>query len=179
MRAARMTFVRWADVDGWQKEVSMSEVSNANAPANRALDQLRPFVGRWKMEIRWSEKTHKLVGGPAVVHSPVTFTWIEGGCFLVHHMSDDDSPTARWIIGADETSGAFALLYADARGVSRIYQMALDGGAWKIWRDSPGFHQRFLGRLSPDQNTIEASWEKSLDGVTWELDFELRYTKSH
>ena len=156
----------------------MSEVSNASVPANRALDTLRPLEGRWDMEIRWSEKTHKLIGGPASVRSPATFTWIEDGSFLVHHIGSDDSFAARWVIGADETSGGFALLYADARGVSRIYQMTLAERVWKIWRDSPGFHQRFIGRLSSDQRTIEARWEKSSDGGSWELDFELTYTKS-
>jgi len=156
----------------------MGEGSKANAPANRTLDPLRPLTGRWEMEIRWSEKTHKLVGGPASVRSSVSFTWIEDGCFLVHHVGGDDSPAARWIIGADETSGGFAVLYADGRGVSRIYQMSLSGDVWRIWRDSPGFHQRFIAHLSPDRRTIEARWEKSSDSRTWELDFELTYTKS-
>jgi hypothetical protein len=156
----------------------MGEESKANASANRALDPLRPLAGRWEMEVRWSEETHKLIGGPASVRSPATFTWIEDGCFLVHHMGGHGSPAARWIIGVAETSGEFVVLYADARGVSRIYQMSLAGDAWRIWRDSPGFHQRFIGQLSQDRRTIEARWEKSSDGRTWVLDFELTYTKS-
>ena len=156
----------------------MGETSKANEPANRALDPLRALVGLWDTEIRWSEKAHKLVGGPASVRSSVTFAWVEDRCFLVHHIGNNDSPAARWIIGADETSGGFALLYADGRGVSRIYQMRLAAGVWRIWRDSPGFHQRFIGHLSPDQRTIEVHWEKSSDGNSWELDFEVTYTKS-
>jgi len=71
-----------------------------------------------------------------------------------------------------------AVLYADNRGVSRIYKMSLAENVWKIWRAAPGFHQRFIGRISPDQRSIEACWEKSNDGFIWENDFDLTYTKA-
>ena len=70
----------------------MGEGSKANAPANRTLDPLRPLTGRWDMEIWWSEKTHKLVGGPASVRSSVSSTWIEDGCFLVRHVGATTLP---------------------------------------------------------------------------------------
>jgi hypothetical protein len=82
------------------------------------------------------------------------------------------------MIGRDETSGAFVALYADSRGVCRIYQMSFAGNVWKIWRDAYGFHQRFTGRIGRDRRSIEARWEKSDDGTTWETDFDLQYTKA-
>ena len=149
----------------------------AAAPKSPAVAALKALAGRWVAEIRWSAKTHKLVGGPATVRAPVSFNWIEDDCFLVQHMGGESPPAARWIIGRDDTTGAFATLYADTRGVCRIYQMSLTHGVWRIWRDAPGFHQRFLGRFSPDLNTIEALWEKSADGSAWENDFDVTFTR--
>ena len=81
------------------------------------------------------------------------------------------------IIGLDDASGEFCQFFADARGMFRIYRMSLDGGVWRLWRDAPGFHQRFTGTLLPGGAAIEAYWEKSADGVAWEHDFDLTYTK--
>ncbi len=69
------------------------------------------------------------------------------------------------------------MLYSDARGVSRILQMSLSNGIWKMWRNAPGFLQRFTGSFSNHGNTITDYWEKSGDGSNWERDFDLTYTK--
>ncbi len=55
--------------------------------------------------------------------------------------------------------------------------MSFSGNLWKLWRHSPGFSQRFEGRISKDGNTITAEWEKSNDGRTWEHDFDVTYTR--
>jgi hypothetical protein len=146
--------------------------------ANPALSVLQPLIGSWTMTITWSENTHKLVGGPRSVEIPVSFAWASKGSFLVHKSGEDGVPAARWMIGRDDASGAFSALYADSRGVSRIYQMNFTGDLWKMWRAAPGFHQRFAGRINPDENTIEACWERSEDGSRWERDFDLTYAKS-
>ena len=69
------------------------------------------------------------------------------------------------------------MLYYDTRGVSRIYQVSLDGGAWKIWREAPGFRQRFTGTFGDGGRTIHGRWETSDNGSAWEHDFDLTYTK--
>ena len=46
-----------------------------------------------------------------------------------------------------------------------------------MWRDTPGFSQRFEGNVSADGRTITAYWEKSFDGSQWEHDFDVTYTK--
>jgi hypothetical protein len=147
-------------------------------PTNPALSVLQPLIGSWTTSIAWSEKTHKLVGGPRSVETPVSFAWASSGSFLVHISGGGGAPVAHWMIGRDDTSGAFSALYADDRGVSRLYEMSFAGDLWKMWRAAPGFHQRFAGRISPDGNAIEACWEKSEDGSNWERDFDLIYTKS-
>jgi hypothetical protein len=69
------------------------------------------------------------------------------------------------------------MLQTDSRGISRIYQMSLSEGVWKLWRDQPGFSQRFTGTFSDDGRTISGRMEKSSDGLQWELDFDLTYTR--
>ena len=90
---------------------------------------------------------------------------------------ETDPAFAIWTISRDETTKEYAMLYFDNRNVSRIYQMSLDRGTWKIWRDAPGFSQRFQGTISKDGKLIHASWEKSTDGKTWEHDFDMTYTR--
>ena len=148
----------------------MSKVSRLTNPA---LKSLKPLVGPWEMEIRWSEETHKLIGGPLTVRGTVEFEVIGGGGFLVLRMGAD----AHWIMGRDDTSRQYRVLYADSRGVSRIYEMSLNGGLWKMWRKAPGFHQRFTGRFSRNKRMIIARWEKSANGSKWQLDFNVKYTK--
>lgn len=61
-----------------------------------------------------------------------------------------------------------------SRKVSRVYEMSLSEGVWKMWRESPGFWQRYEGRVSADGNTITGYREKSSDGEAWEHDLILR-----
>jgi hypothetical protein len=147
--------------------------------SNPSLKALEVLAGRWSAEIRWSPKTHKLVGGPATVRGATRFEWIEDGRFLVQHQgAADGPPEACWAFSRDETSGEHCVLYADARGVSRIYHMSLEDRVWRIWRNAPGFNQRFEGRLSVDARSIQAHWEKSEDGETWSHDFDIVYTRA-
>ncbi len=55
--------------------------------------------------------------------------------------------------------------------------MNFSDGVWQMWREAPGFWQRYEGRLSNDGNTITARWEKSSDGAAWEHDFDVTYRK--
>ncbi len=54
---------------------------------------------------------------------------------------------------------------------------------WKLWRTSADFtslefSQRFTGTFSDDGNTIDSRWEICHDGSTWQLDFDLTYTRA-
>jgi hypothetical protein len=46
------------------------------------------------------------------------------------------------------------MLYADSRGVFRVYQMSLFDGVWKLTRQASGFSQRFVGAWNADGRTI-------------------------
>ena|SRR5689334_4459841 len=143
---------------------------------NPTLERLNLLAGEWEVEYS-SMSFHP--DPSAVGHGRSSFEWLEGGAFLVEHSEaeDPDAPKGILVIGPDDAAGTFCMLHYDSRGVSRVYQMTLSNTTWKIWRDFPGFSQRFTGTISEDGRRIRASWEKSEDGSHWEHDFDLTYTK--
>jgi hypothetical protein len=146
---------------------------NADSQANPVLKRLDALAGEWKVEAAFASNP------PGVVDGGTTFEWLEGGFFLMQrsHAEGSGIPRAHIIMGGDDTTGAYSMLYSDSRGVFRLYQMTLSDGVWKLWRDAPGFSQRFEGKFSEDGRIITAYSEKSSDGVNWEHDFDLTYTK--
>ena len=142
-----------------------------------ALKRLEALVGEWT-----TERRHP--------YSPPNgrsrFEWLkkgDKGGFLVQHdeVAHPDFPNSITIIGLDTSNeaapDAFTRHYFASRGVERVYAMSLSNGVWKLWRDAPGFSQRFTGTFSADGYTITVRLEKSSDGVKWEHDFDLIYTK--
>jgi hypothetical protein len=115
----------------------------------------------------------------AVVRGHGSFAWIESGAFLLHHaeIPNSDFPRQVAVIGPDDAAELYRMLYFDSRGVSRVYRMTISGGIWTLWREFPGFSQRFHGTFSDDGKIIIARWEKSGDGSDWEHDFDLTYRK--
>ena len=144
--------------------------------SNPMLERLRVFVGEWNIEIS-SMSFHP--DPSARVRGRASFQWLEAGAFLIQHseVPNTEFPRGISIIGADDAAETYGMLYFDSRGVSRIYQMTLSGGIWTLWREFPGFSQRFLGTFSDDNKAITARWEKSSDSSNWERDFDLTYTR--
>ncbi len=143
---------------------------------NPALQALVFLAGDWDMAL---SNAAFLPNPSDTVHGPLSFEWVEHGAFLAMRMGDKPpaEPQAVWLIGRDDSSPNYSVLYFDARRVSRVYQMSFADGVWKIWRDSPGFSQRFEARLV-DANTIKGAWETSTDGSHWEHDFDVLYTRN-
>jgi len=143
---------------------------------NPALQDLEILAGDWEMEL---SNASFLPSSSTTVTGHVTLEWLEGGAFLVMYMGNKPpgTPDALWLISRDESTPNYIVLYYDARKVSRVYEMSFSDGTWKMWRNSPGFSQRFEGKFSHDRNTIAAHWEKSSNGSTWEHDFDVTYTK--
>lgn len=143
---------------------------------NPALKSLEILIGRWEIELTnasfLQNKSDKLNGS-------ATFDLIEKEGFLVMRQGDAPLPWTRWVISRDELEQNYLVAYYDDRGVSRQYEMSFNNGIWKIWREAPGFWQRFEGKISKDGNTITAHWEKSTDnGKNWEYDFDLNYKRA-
>jgi hypothetical protein len=148
--------------------------ANRQTPqTNPALGDLSVLLGKWQIEMRFPTDP------VTTVHAQSLFSWLENGAFLKIHslIETEDNPWSTIIVSRDEKVETYHMLYYDWRGTSRMYQMSLENGQWKQWRDEPGFFQRFRGTLSPDGKTITAYWEISSDGEHWELDFDLFYTK--
>lgn len=136
-------------------------------------DSLDALVGEWSMGVPVAPDQPVVEGGR------VTFEWLSEGSFLIQRweVEYEHAPDGIAIIGPDDSGGAYRQHYFDSRGVSRVYEMSLSGSVWKLWRESPGFSQRFTGTFSDDGGTITGSWETSGDGSTWEYDFDIVYTK--
>lgn len=159
-----------------QSNTQPTHQPHAQNPVLRRLDKL---VGAWDAEIPYPPDS------PTVVRSQTHFAWHESGVFLVKRGHVQPEAVEKYgfpgsevsIVGCDDSLESYCMLYSDSRGVSRLYQMSLDEKTWKLWRDAPGFNQRFTGTFSDDGNTITGQWETSADGATWQLDFHTTYKK--
>ena len=149
---------------------------NGQSARNPALVDLEFLSGEWDMEL---SNAPFLPSRDDTAHGHVTFEWIEDGAVLMMRQSEESGnpPSARWGIGRDESGPEYKVLYSDNRGVSRVYGMSFTEGLWQLWRNTPGFSQRFEGRVSRDRQTITSHWEKSLDGAKWEHDFNITYVR--
>ena len=139
---------------------------------------LERLIGTWELE--------PVVEGRSMGRGRATFEWIADGAFVLHR-SDAEWSDPGWVehaprtthavLGFDDTTGEITQLYADDRGVHRIYRGSLTDSEWQMGRAAPGFHQRFVGAISDDGRTIEGRWESSPDGTDWTLDFPITYRK--
>jgi ketosteroid isomerase-like protein len=141
---------------------------------NPAVDDLAPLAGRWRIEARFPSDP------PVTGAGEVSFEWIEERAFLVQRWRSDEpaAPDGIAVLGFDEAAGGLVQRYFDSRGVARLYRTSLDDGLWRVWREHPGFDQRYTGTLSADGATISGAWERRTDGATWEHDFDLTYTRA-
>lgn len=147
--------------------------SHSTPTPNPALQRLEALIGRWNIDITLPTDP------PIRVSARAVFEWMEGGFFVVHRSEADapEFPKGMSIIGADDSTDAYSMLYSDSRGVFRLYEMSLRDGVWKLWRTAPQFSQRFEGTFSEDGRTITAYWQLSRDDAAWQHDFDLVYTK--
>jgi hypothetical protein len=67
--------------------------------------------------------------------------------------------------------------YFDSRGVFRVYEVSVDLGAWRIWRDAFGFSQRFTGTFADNGDTIIGRWQLCRDAAHWDDDLQSIYRR--
>jgi hypothetical protein len=137
------------------------------------LHPLIVLVGDWTIEATHPAFPGRVVGGTA------SASWLDGERFLLQRTRVDhpDFPDSLSILG--ETDEGLVSHYFDSRGVHRIYRLGFDDGAWRLWRDEPGFNQRFTGTFEDDCDRIVGVWEMSGDGSSWERDLEVTFTRAH
>ena len=66
--------------------------------------------------------------------------------------------------------------YFESRGVRRTYNVALVDDVWRIWRDHPGFDQRFSATLAPDE--FEGLWLLAREPGDWKDDLRVVYRRA-
>jgi hypothetical protein len=142
---------------------------------NPALKPLSVLVGEWD-----TVGSHPYF--PAtILHGRTSFKWLEDGAFLMMHSriyeTETGIPAGVAIVGSDDATGEYFMLYFDERGVSRKYEFSLHDNVWKWWRNTPEFSQRFTATIVDNGKTMIGKGEMSKAGSTWEKDLDLTYTR--
>ena len=152
------------------------------------LKPLNHLVGNWTIEA-----THPAFPG-VVVRGTVIIEWLEGERFLIHraridHPEFPDSISIIGFMGRDRVDSArqdrttadqpqLQMYYFDSRGVFRVYEVSIDGDTWRLWRDDPGFSQRFTGTFADHGDTIVGLWQMCQDEVHWSDDLQITYRRA-
>jgi hypothetical protein len=135
-----------------------------------ALEPFEALAGTWE-----TEATHPQFDG--VVPGSVTFEWLEGRRFLIQRSRNEHQlfPDAIGVIGAPEAGDGLVAEYFDSRGVRRTYGISLEDGVLRMWRDAPGFDQRFSATLGPD--AFEGLWQVAETPGDWRDDLHVTYRR--
>jgi hypothetical protein len=151
----------------------MTTSSHEAAIPNPALDPLKILIGEWK-----TTGTHPMLPGE-VLHGHASFNWIEGGAFLITRSKIDKEgfPAGIAIIGSDDATGEYFMLYFDERKISRKYEVSFRDNVLKWWRNVPDFSQRYTWTFTDNGNTIVGKGELCKDGKTWEKDLDLTFSR--
>ncbi|MBB4929655.1 hypothetical protein F4561_000475 [Lipingzhangella halophila] len=140
---------------------------------NPSLDTLDVLVGRWTLTL---SDAWFLEPPGTELHGWATFEWL-GDAFIVLRSEIGGHPGYDLAIGHSDARDAYAALYHDERGVSRLFQMTFDHASWTLTREDPDFHQRFLADVQED--AIKGRWEASEDeGRTWRKDYDLTFVRA-
>ncbi|MDH2443357.1 hypothetical protein QDR37_05300 [Amnibacterium sp. CER49] len=143
-------------------------------PLDVGTEAFAPFLGEWL-----TAGSHGMLPGVAL-HGRASIDRLEPAGFLRMRSSiaeDVGIPEGVAVLGTDGDSGRAVLLHHDQRGVTRIYEAAVDGRVLRWWRDAPGFAQRYTLTAAPDGRTMTGAGELCRDGSTWERDLDLVYTR--
>jgi hypothetical protein len=150
-------------------------------------EHLSRLVGSWT-----TEATHPAFPG-VIVRGTATFEWWDGERFLINRARNEhpDFPNSISIIGVtnedrvdpsnDEPTPddglPMTMHYFDSRGVFRVYEVSVGDETWRIWRDAPGFSQRFLGTSANGGDTVAGIWQMCTDDVNWVDDLQITYRR--
>ena len=152
----------------------MNQQSRPDTPKpNPALEPFRVLIGSWN-----ASGTHGLLPD-AILRGHTSFEWLENGAFLLMRSELDDPrfPRTITIFASDDAQAECYMLTFDERGVSRKYEVTLQDNIWNWWRNAPGFFQRYQGIIGDGGNTIVCKGELSKDGLSWEKDLDVTYSR--
>lgn len=141
---------------------------------NRAIADAAWLIGEWRIELtnaEWLDDGATLVGA-------MTGSWLAGAAFIVlRTVFESGPPPSVQVIGRNENVEQFETLYADDRGVSRVYATTFGTNEWTLERFDSDFSQRFEGVVDDERQHVRASWLISADGHAWDHDFDLHYSR--
>lgn len=137
-----------------------------------ALDAMAVMVGEWQAA---TEKDPDDAGR-------MTIEWLTGESLLLVRFTIPDPAADRiWVMGTDDAyPERLKVLQYESNGERRIFNGAVTGPLWRIWRDALGDSQRLTGALDETGNTLRATWERSeseLDPRNWEHELDIVYTR--
>ena len=149
----------------------MSSVVPLRLSTMSALAAFEVLVGSWS-----TRSTHPMLEGE--VGGRVAWSWLEGGRFLVQRAQHDHElvPDSVSVIGPPEVGDGLVAEYFDSRGVRRTYGVSLAGGVLRMWREHPGFSQRFAARVAVD--AFEGLWELAREPGAWRDDLRVAYRRA-
>ena len=135
-----------------------------------ALEPFDALIGAWA-----TEATHPMYDG--VVTGGLSFEWLPGERFVVQRTRQDHElfPDAICVIGAPEHGDGLVMEYFDSRGVRRTYGIALDDGVLRMWRDHPGFAQRYSATF--DRRGFEGLWQVARTPGEWRDDLRVSHRR--
>ena len=135
-----------------------------------ALEGFDALIGTWDTEAK-----HRLVD--ETVQGDITFEWLEGGHYLImrSHVDHELFPDGLCVIGAPEEGDGLAMEYFDSRGVRRTYGISLEDGVLRMWRDAPGFDQRYEATIAPD--SFEGLFQLAETPGEWQDDLKMTYRR--
>lgn len=151
----------------------MAKIGEKALIPNPALKPFGVLVGKWK-----TVGSHPYFPD-VVLHGRASFDWIEGGAFLILHSEIDhpEFPDGIEIFGSDDAEKKFFMLHFDERGVSRKYDVTIDGNQITWFRNDPKFSQRMTLTIDEAGRKMTSKGKMLRDGGKWEGDLELAFTR--
>jgi hypothetical protein len=118
--------------------------------------------------------------GDTVVTGRVRFEWLAGERLLIQRAETEhpEFPDSICVIGVMDGDSDLSMQYFDSPGVHRLYRIGFDGAELRMWRDPPGFAQRFTARLGTDSSTLEGFWELDEENQGFRDDLAIMYRRS-
>jgi hypothetical protein len=105
--------------------------------------------------------------------------WHESGAFLVMHSEVDhpEFPDGVAIIGSDNATGRFSMIYFDERGVSRIMDVTVSERSVTWEHDDPKFAQRLTIVAEPTGERMTSKGTMSQNRGPWTDDLSQLFVR--
>jgi hypothetical protein len=138
-------------------------------PAVAALDAL---IGQWTLTLTNAWFLDSL---DVCQYGHATVRWL-GEAFVELEAELEGEHVWHFVFGRSDPGEQLMALYNDPRPTSRLFRMDFADGEWRMLREDPDFHQRFVATVTP--NRIDGHWDASDDdGATWRRDFDLIFDR--